>query len=146
MGMCIVDGKLQFFNKNLNQQQQQQGLQQQHGLQQQRGQQGQQQRFIQQQRGQQGLQQQGLQQQQIEEQEGEEQEGEENEEEEYSGKPFQLTTEQKKQLLIMQYLNRQKEIDRVNRINQIKSRKLVFPNPDVKISLPNNRLFTFSGK
>jgi hypothetical protein len=52
---------------------------------------------------------------------------------------------------LVQYINRQKEIIR---INQVKSKKLMFPNPNVNINISNtlknnnqsNKIFNLIGK
>jgi len=123
MGMCVVDGKLQLFNKNTQQQQNQQQQQQQ-----------------QTQYKKPQYQQQQNQQQQYQEQQQND-----------SLPVSRLTKEHYKRQLLVQYINRQKEIIR---INQVKSKKLMFPNPNVNINISNtlknnnqsNKIFNLIGK
>jgi hypothetical protein len=124
MGMCVVDGKLQLFNKNTQQQQNQQQQQQQQQTQYKKPQ----------------YQQQQNQQQQYQEQQQND-----------SLPVSRLTKEHYKRQLLVQYINRQKEIIR---INQVKSKKLMFPNPNVNINISNtlknnnqsNKIFNLIGK
>ena len=128
MGMCVVDGKLQLFNKNTQQQQNQQQQQQQ-----------------QTQYKKPQYQQQQNQQQQYQEQQYQEQQQND------SLPVSRLTKEHYKRQLLVQYINRQKEIIR---INQVKSKKLMFPNPNVNIKVSNtlknnnqsNKIFNLIGK
>lgn len=127
MGMCVVDGKLQLFNKNTQQQQNQQQQQQQ-----------------QTQYKKPQYQQQQNQQQQYQEQQYQQQQND-------SLPVSRLTKEHYKRQLLLQYINRQKEIIR---INQVKSKKLMFPNPNVNINISNtlknnnqsNKIFNLIGK
>jgi len=129
MGMCVVDGKLQLFNKNTQQQQNQQQQQQQQQTQYKKPQ----------------YQQQQNQQQQYQEQQYQEQQQND------SLPVSRLTKEHYKRQLLVQYINRQKEIIR---INQVKSKKLMFPNPNVNINISNtlknnnqsNKIFNLIGK
>jgi hypothetical protein len=134
MGMCVVDGKLQLFNKNTQQQQNQQQQQQQ------------QTQYKKPQYQQQQYQQQQYQQQQYQQQQYQEQQQQND-----SLPVSRLTKEHYKRQLLVQYINRQKEIIR---INQVKSKKLMFPNPNVNINISNtlknnnqsNKIFNLIGK
>jgi hypothetical protein len=132
MGMCVVDGKLQLFNKNTQQKQnqQQQNQQQQQQTQYKKPQ---------------------YQEQQQQYQQYQEQQYQEQQQQNDSLPVSRLTKEHYKRQLLVQYINRQKEIIR---INQVKSKKLMFPNPNVNINISNtlknnnqsNKIFNLIGK
>jgi hypothetical protein len=150
MGMVLgADGKLQIFNKNAVQHQQNQNIvqrQQQNRniLQQQNRNTVQQQRNYPVQQQQQYQQQQYQQQQQFYQQQ---QAYSLQQEQEEQSPP--LTRRQYKQLVVLDLIRKQQE---QIRISQVKSTKLLFPNSNVRISTAPtgaqnmNRLFKFVGK
>jgi len=130
MGMVLgPDGKLQMFNKNVAQQaQQSQQFPPQYQKQQHQQMPRQQQQY----------------QQMPRQQQYQEQYQEEQEQPQYPP----LTKKQYKQLIVLDMIKKQNE---QRRLSQIKSTKLLFPNPNVQIaSMPSganmNRLFKFVGK